>query len=112
MTVVVVRQNKAVVKVVQSSKPTIVTTSSRGLPGLPGIQGPAGPAGELPQSYTHNQSDPEIIWIVNHNLGFRPGGVLVTDSGGNEVEGIVSHIDANTLTITFLAAFGGFAYLS
>jgi len=47
------------------------------------------------------------VWTVNHNLGYEPAGVFVTDSGGTEWIGEVEHIDANTLTITFKTAFGG-----
>lgn len=121
MSVVVVRQTKAVVKVTPAPAPVVKITTARGLPGVPGAdgapgepgpQGEPGAPGAAPQAYTHTQGDPLAVWTVEHNLGYRPGGVLVVDSGGSEVEGIVSHVDANTLTITFLAAFGGFAYLS
>jgi hypothetical protein len=47
-----------------------------------------------------------------HNLGFKPGGVLVTDSAGSEVLGSITQIDTNTVQIDFSTAFGGFAYLS
>lgn len=124
MSVVVVRSTKAVVKVVSSTKSVVKTRTARGLPGPPGAAGPPGepgpqgevgpqgiPGGEL-QAYTHIQSDPLTVWTINHNLGYRPGGVMVVDSGGNEVDGVITHISTSTLTVTFLAAFGGFAYLS
>lgn len=130
MSVVVVRSTKAIVKVVSSPHSVIKTLTARGLPGAPGEDGPPGepglpgepgPPGETgpqgipggaPQAYTHTQGDPLAVWTIDHNLGYRPGGVIVVDSAGNEVEGIVKHISTSTLTVTFLAAFGGFAYLS
>jgi hypothetical protein len=47
-----------------------------------------------------------------HNLGFKPGGVMVTDSAGSEVVGSITQIDDNTTQIDFSTAFGGFAFLS
>lgn len=61
--------------------------------------------------YPHTQSTPSAVWTVNHNLGKRPA-VSAEDSSGAPVEGVVSHLDENTLTITFSAAFGGVAYLN
>ncbi len=66
-----------------------------------------GAAGDL--SYTHTQSLASTLWTVTHNLGKRPA-VTVVDSGGNEVVGDVTHLDANNLTVTFSVAFGGVAY--
>lgn len=66
--------------------------------------------------YVHDQGVPASVWTITHNLGFYPN-VEVFDSAGNEAEGVVKHIDSNTLTITFysgngLTTFGGVAYLS
>lgn len=62
--------------------------------------------------YTHVQSASADTWSVNHNLGARPGGVTVVDSGDNVVYGDVAYVDDNNLTITFSAAFGGKVYIS
>lgn len=68
-----------------------------------------GPAG----AYRHVQSIPAAVWSVVHNLGYRPGGVLVEDSAGDDAwGGEVTHVSDNELTITFGAEFGGKAYLS
>lgn len=61
--------------------------------------------------YRHTQSSPNTTWTVHHNLGFRPA-VTVEDSGGSVVHGDVTHVDANTLTLAFGVAFGGFANCS
>lgn len=43
---------------------------------------------------------------VNHNLGKKPS-VTVIDSAGDEVFVMPHHVDSNTLTFQFRAAFGG-----
>jgi len=52
-------------------------------------------------------------WNVVHNLGYRPA-VTTTDNAltPNVVEGTISHIDENSLTVTFTANIGGTVYLS
>jgi hypothetical protein len=83
-----------------------------------GPQGPAGPSGTQGQqglsggSFTHDQGSPSAAWIIVHNLGYRPGGVVVVDSAGNELEGAVSYPDVNTVKIEFGGPFSGTAYLS
>lgn len=61
--------------------------------------------------YDHDQVLSLTSWAIPHNLGKKPS-VHVVDSGGNEVEGDVSHTDVNNLTITFSAAISGHAYLN
>jgi hypothetical protein len=101
---IVVRETQ-VVKV--SAQPT--------MPGPPGPQGPAGPPGVSPTgadlNKTHVQAAAAAIWVVAHGLGKRPS-VTVVDSAGDPVEGTVAYVDANNLTISFSAAFGGEAYLN
>jgi len=63
-------------------------------------------------SFAYEQMTPATVWTITHNLTYRPGGVLVVEYGGQNVEGTVSHISANQLTITFAAAISGYAYLS
>lgn len=79
---------------------------------LASLQGADGTPGASGGSYTHVQGVPASTWTIAHNLGYRPGGVLVFDSLDREVLGEVTHLDANTLTVTFTAGFSGTAYLS
>lgn len=78
-------------------------------------QGPPGPSGggvgSGDKNYTHSQGAASDVWVVTHNLGKRPS-VTVQDSANDAVDGDVTYSDANTLTITFSAAFSGFAYLN
>jgi len=82
-------------------------TGSTGPTGPPGSSGGGGAA-----AYVHDQSVPSDTWVIVHNLGYFPGGVIVVDSGGTTVEGSIQFDSANQITITFSAAFGGKAYIS
>lgn len=83
----------------------------RGPKGEPGAAGPGptGTPGDL--NATHLQALAADIWQVVHNLGKRPA-VTVVDSAGDTVEGSVSYLDSNRLSITFSAAFSGSAFLN
>ena len=61
--------------------------------------------------YIHNQSSASSTWTITHNLGFFPA-VSVVDSGGSVVEGDVSYISVNQVSIAFSSSFGGKAYFS
>jgi len=65
----------------------------------------------IPVSYFHTQGTAATTWTVTHNLGWYPN-VTVMDSGGTTVEGDITHVSVNALTITFAGAFSGKAYLS
>lgn len=92
------------VKVVEVSETSVVLDVS----GV-GPQGPAG--GGAGGSYTHIQSIPNAIWLVNHTLSFYPN-VTVVDSAGTVVEGQIEYLSATQIRLTFNAAFAGNAYLS
>jgi len=56
--------------------------------------------GGADKAYTHTQSGPSLSWEVQHNLGKRPS-VTVVDVNNVQGYGIVTHTNANELTITF-----------
>lgn len=62
--------------------------------------------------YTHAQTTASDTWVVDHNLGAKPGGVSVVDSGETVVYGDVEYNTLNRLTLRFTAPFGGKAYIS
>lgn len=61
--------------------------------------------------YVHVQGVAASFWTINHPLTFQPN-VAVVDSTGEQVEGTVDYVDADTITVEFSAAFVGTAYLS
>lgn len=89
------------------------------IPGAQGAKGDAGPQGDrgVPgpagsgANYVYTQNSPSDTWTIQHFLGFRPA-VTVVDSGGTTVEGSIHYVDADTVEVTFAAAFSGNAYLS
>lgn len=63
-------------------------------------------------NYTYSQDIAATTWgPITHALGKFPS-VTVIDSSGNVVYGDILHIDTNTLSISFTAAFSGKAYLN
>jgi hypothetical protein len=61
--------------------------------------------------YEHVQAVPASVWNITHSLAKFPA-VTIVDTGGNEVEGAVNHVDNNSLTLTFTASFAGKAYMN
>jgi hypothetical protein len=62
-------------------------------------------------NYIHDQQLSSITWNIVHNMGKFPS-VTILDTAGDEVEGDVTHISINQLTITFSAAVAGKALLN
>lgn len=62
-------------------------------------------------TYIHNQIEPSDTWTISHNLGKYPS-VSVVDTSGTIVAGDVNYVDNNRLTISFIGAFSGKAYLN
>ena len=61
--------------------------------------------------YLHDQNVASATWVVNHNLNKYPSATIV-DSLKNQVFGEISYTNLNSLTITFVGAFSGQAYLN
>lgn len=66
---------------------------------------------ESDKNFFHVQNTPSAIWTITHNLGKYPS-IEVFDSAGSQVEGTVTFINANSITIQFSAAFSGKATLN
>jgi hypothetical protein len=62
-------------------------------------------------TYTHSQSSPSSTWTIVHNLNCRPA-VTIVDSAGNVQIGEVLYVSDNAITVSFVSAFGGYAYLN
>jgi hypothetical protein len=84
----------------------------RGIPGQTGPTGPAGPTGTPGaggRSLDFTQAVPSTVWTINHNFGLYPSVTVVGPTG--LVEGDVTYIDLNNLSITFAVPISGVAYL-
>lgn len=62
-------------------------------------------------TYSHTQTSASATWTVVHNLNCKPS-VTIVDSAGNVQIGEVLYDSDNQITLTFAAAFSGFAYLN
>ena len=65
--------------------------------------------GGTDKTYTHTQNSGATTWSVTHNLGKQPS-VTVVDVNNVQGYGIVTHTNANELTITFPGNTTGKAY--
>ena len=62
-------------------------------------------------SFIYRQIATSDIWIINHQLGYKPN-ITVIDSGGSKVYGDELHTNDNSVTLTFTSQFSGIAYLT
>lgn len=69
------------------------------------------PTGSAHGTYTHSQGAASATWTIVHNLNCKPS-VTIVDSGGNVQIGEVLYVSDNQITVTFAAAFSGYAYLN
>jgi hypothetical protein len=75
-----------------------------------GFQGPPGRDGSPGSGFQYVAYSASTLWTINHNLGIRPG-VTIVDTGGNELDAQVIHVNANQLQIHFNEPVAGFARL-
>jgi hypothetical protein len=85
-------------------------TGATGATGATGPQGAQG-SGASHSTYVFTQNSASATWAITHNLACFPS-VEVVDSAGTLVIGDITYIDNNSLTVQFVAAFGGKAYLN
>lgn len=82
-----------------------------GARGPKGDKGDTGPEGPQPPTYTHYQGVASAVWTINHDMNRRPS-VVIEDSLGDDCDGAITYVDANTVVLTFSAAISGTAYLN
>lgn len=63
------------------------------------------------KNFVFTQTEALATWNIQHNLGKYPA-VMVTDSAGTVVEGLITYVDENNITITFSGGFKGKAILN
>lgn len=50
--------------------------------------------------YDHTQTSPSVLWVVNHNLGYKPSATVLSP-GGVEVIATIEHQSVNQLRVSF-----------
>lgn len=63
------------------------------------------------ERFVFTQSLPSDTWVIQHPLGGKPS-VTIVDSAETVVIGEVTYNSDTQVTVTFTAAFSGFAYLT
>lgn len=76
-------------------------------------QGPAGPPGSgggggSGETLVYTQATPSSLWIINHNLGYKPI-VNVFNNNNEEVSVKVTHTSLNQFRVTSETNFLGYA---
>ena len=61
--------------------------------------------------HIHNQTISSDTWIITHSLGGYPS-VTIVDSAKTYVIGEVQYDSTTQITVSFSAAFSGYAYLT
>lgn len=63
------------------------------------------------ERHIYTQASPSATWTITHALGGRPS-VTIVDSAGTVVIGEVTYNSDTEISVSFTAAFSGFAYLT
>lgn len=106
--VIEIDETDAVIEVEQQD--VVIEDARSGPQGPQGPPGPQGPAGS-DTTYVHTQTTPSATWVIAHGLDKFPA-VDVVDSASNVVIGEIRYNNSNTVTITFVSAFAGKAFLN
>ena len=65
----------------------------------------------LENSFDFTQGVPSVLWTIKHDLNKFPS-VTVVNESKEVMIGNIKYIDKDNITITFSAAFSGYAYLN
>lgn len=77
-----------------------------------GISGPQGAPGLSGGAFVHTQNNAALVWLVQHNLGYEPGGIEVEDVDGNRRSPQVVHVNDTKVLLYFMDLTAGKARLS
>lgn len=69
------------------------------------------PGGGPTNKYEAPFPTPQLVWIINHNMGFRPN-VRTYSPGGREMLGEMVHTSQTQAVVYFDGAVAGFAVCS
>lgn len=77
----------------------VTTWPSPTAPSLPGPGGPTAACADCVGEWTF--SSPMATWVIQHNLGYQPAGVRITDMAGHEIRGEVTYPSLNVVQVAF-----------
>lgn len=63
-------------------------------------------------TFVFEQAIASDVWVVEHNLNKCPSIYVVDTAGHMQIPDDIEVNDQNTITVTFLSAFAGLAYLN
>lgn len=63
-------------------------------------------------TFTFEQEIPSAVWVITHNLGRNPSIVAVDSAGNAQIPDEVTYNSENQMTVQFISAFAGKAYLN
>lgn len=69
------------------------------------------PISGFARRHVHTQTTPSTEWIITHELTGRPS-ITIVDSAGTVVIGEIQYDSDVQITVSFTAAFSGYAYLT
>ena len=78
---------------------------------LVGVRTGAVPSVSVVRRYIHTQASPATSWAIVHDLGGKPS-VTIVDTSDTHVVGDVTYNSETSITVSFTAAFSGYAYLT
>jgi len=99
------------VRVFREREPIVALVTGTGPRGAIGATGPAGPIGPVGGVAVITVDSPGTLWILNHNLGFKPN-ISTFTPAGDEIVGVVSHVSVNVAEVRFNISSSGVALLS
>lgn len=94
--------------VIQEEQKTVTVTTPINAIVEVAATGPQGPVGA--GAYVHSQSSPSTTWTINHNMGIYPA-VELLDTGGQEIDGEISHTSINQTIVRLNPPSAGIARL-
>ena len=62
--------------------------------------------------YTFEQGIASSTWVIEHSMGKRPSVTIVDSAGNMQVPNEITYDSDTQITVTFLSAFAGKAYLN
>lgn len=111
-------ENSSVAGFFNGAELTVANTTTGVTKSLTGIRYNDGPSCNVPTAaitgdkhFVYTQSLPNTAWSISHNLD-KMVSVTVQDTSGNTVHGEVAYTSTDTITITFINAVAGVAYLN